>query len=166
MLALPFSAVHEGGDSCLMVGFIIYLFINLIYFVGVLVSAGKSVSVVALVQLLTLLGKTVLLTSYTHSALDNILLKLKVIAIAVNVFFLQVFFYHFFFTRVFLSFFLQEFFFFFFYKCFFYQYCHCPTFKVSLFLYLQLSTSHSCFYASLSSGDAYKDRLPNPNFEL
>ena len=34
--------------------------------------------VVTLVRLLVLMGQTVLLTSYTHSALDNILLKLKV----------------------------------------------------------------------------------------
>ncbi|XP_018009050.1 DNA replication ATP-dependent helicase/nuclease DNA2 [Hyalella azteca] len=40
-------------------------------------GTGKSVSVVALVQVLVLMGKSVLLTAYTHSAVDNILLKLK-----------------------------------------------------------------------------------------
>lgn len=37
---------------------------------------GKTSTIVALVKVLTLLGHSVLLTSYTHSAVDNILLKL------------------------------------------------------------------------------------------
>jgi len=39
-------------------------------------GAGKSTTVAALVQVLSALGKTVLLTSYTHSAVDTILIKL------------------------------------------------------------------------------------------
>ena len=37
---------------------------------------GKTSTIVSLVKVLTLLGYSVLLTSYTHSAVDNILLKL------------------------------------------------------------------------------------------
>ncbi|GJE93896.1 DNA replication ATP-dependent helicase/nuclease DNA2 [Phanerochaete sordida] len=40
-------------------------------------GTGKTTVIAALIQCLVLLGKTVLLTSYTHSAVDNILLKLK-----------------------------------------------------------------------------------------
>ena len=36
----------------------------------------------ALVRILSLLGVSVLLTSYTHSAVDNILLKLKQVLLA------------------------------------------------------------------------------------
>ena len=42
-----------------------------VYFVG------KTSTIVALVKVLNELGYSVLLTSYTHSAVDNILLKLK-----------------------------------------------------------------------------------------
>jgi len=40
-------------------------------------GTGKTSTIVALVRILTLLGQSVLLASYTHSAVDNILLKLK-----------------------------------------------------------------------------------------
>jgi len=40
-------------------------------------GTGKTTVIVALIKTLVQLGKTVLLTSYTHSAVDNILLKLK-----------------------------------------------------------------------------------------
>ena len=40
-------------------------------------GTGKSVCVVSLVQVLVKLGQSVFITSYTHSALDNILLRLK-----------------------------------------------------------------------------------------
>lgn len=40
-------------------------------------GTGKTTVIVALVRTLVALGKTVLLTSYTHSAVDTILLKLK-----------------------------------------------------------------------------------------
>ncbi|XP_012939097.1 DNA replication ATP-dependent helicase/nuclease DNA2 isoform X2 [Aplysia californica] len=40
-------------------------------------GTGKTSTIVALVKILRLLGQSVLLTSYTHSAVDNILLKLK-----------------------------------------------------------------------------------------
>ena len=40
-------------------------------------GTGKTTVVVALIKALVNLGKTVFLTSYTHSAVDNILLKLK-----------------------------------------------------------------------------------------
>lgn len=40
-------------------------------------GTGKTTVIAALIRCLVLLGKTVLLTSYTHSAVDNILLKLK-----------------------------------------------------------------------------------------
>ena len=37
---------------------------------------GKTSTIVALVRVLVALGQSVLLASYTHSAVDNILLKL------------------------------------------------------------------------------------------
>ncbi|KAK7088075.1 hypothetical protein V1264_022042 [Littorina saxatilis] len=40
-------------------------------------GTGKTSTIVALVKILRELGQSVLLTSYTHSAVDNILLKLK-----------------------------------------------------------------------------------------
>ncbi|RWS05177.1 DNA replication ATP-dependent helicase/nuclease DNA2-like protein [Dinothrombium tinctorium] len=40
-------------------------------------GAGKTTTIVSIVRLLAEIGKSVLITSYTHSALDNILLKLK-----------------------------------------------------------------------------------------
>uniref|UniRef100_A0A0B6ZZJ2 DNA replication ATP-dependent helicase/nuclease n=1 Tax=Arion vulgaris TaxID=1028688 RepID=A0A0B6ZZJ2_9EUPU len=40
-------------------------------------GTGKTATIVALVKILCLTKQTVLLTSYTHSAVDNILLKLK-----------------------------------------------------------------------------------------
>lgn len=40
-------------------------------------GTGKTSTIVALVELMVALGHSVLLTSYTHSAVDNILLKLK-----------------------------------------------------------------------------------------
>ncbi|XP_064613334.1 DNA replication ATP-dependent helicase/nuclease DNA2-like [Liolophura sinensis] len=40
-------------------------------------GTGKTSTIVALVKILKLLGHSVLLASYTHSAVDNILLKLK-----------------------------------------------------------------------------------------
>ena len=39
-------------------------------------GSGKTTMIVALVRLLVKMGKSVLLTSYTHSAVDNLLLKL------------------------------------------------------------------------------------------
>jgi DNA replication ATP-dependent helicase Dna2 len=39
-------------------------------------GSGKTTAIVALIRLLVALGKTVLLTSYTHSAVDNVLIKL------------------------------------------------------------------------------------------
>ena len=39
-------------------------------------GTGKTSLIVALIRLAVLLGQTVLLTSYTHSAVDNVLLKL------------------------------------------------------------------------------------------
>ena len=38
--------------------------------------SGKTSTIVSLVKILTELGQSVLLTSYTHSAVDNILIKL------------------------------------------------------------------------------------------
>ena len=40
--------------------------------------AGKTSTIVALVRLLVTMGRSVLLASYTHSAVDTVLLKLKV----------------------------------------------------------------------------------------
>ncbi|XP_014676403.1 PREDICTED: DNA replication ATP-dependent helicase/nuclease DNA2-like isoform X2 [Priapulus caudatus] len=40
-------------------------------------GAGKTSTIVALIEALVLLGNSVLVTSYTHSAVDNLLLKLK-----------------------------------------------------------------------------------------
>lgn len=39
-------------------------------------GSGKSTCIVALIRLLVVLGKSVLLTSYTHAAVDNVLVKL------------------------------------------------------------------------------------------
>ena len=39
-------------------------------------GSGKTTLIVALVRLLVKMGKSVLLTAYTHSALDNVLIKL------------------------------------------------------------------------------------------
>lgn len=39
-------------------------------------GTGKTTTIACLVRLLVALGKSVLVTSYTHSAVDNILLKL------------------------------------------------------------------------------------------
>ncbi len=39
-------------------------------------GAGKTSTLVTAVKALTVLGKTVLITAYTHSAVDNILIKL------------------------------------------------------------------------------------------
>ncbi|XP_042223587.1 DNA replication ATP-dependent helicase/nuclease DNA2-like, partial [Homarus americanus] len=40
-------------------------------------GTGKTSTIVSLVRLMVSLGLSVLLTSYTHTAVDNILLKLK-----------------------------------------------------------------------------------------
>lgn len=40
-------------------------------------GTGKTTTIACLVRTLVARGNTVLLTSYTHSAVDNILLKLK-----------------------------------------------------------------------------------------
>jgi len=45
--------------------------------VCVVFTLGKTSMIVSLVRILTVLGQSVLLASYTHSAVDNILLKLK-----------------------------------------------------------------------------------------
>jgi DNA replication ATP-dependent helicase Dna2 len=36
-------------------------------------GSGKTTAIVALIRLIVALGKTVLLTSYTHAAVDNVL---------------------------------------------------------------------------------------------
>ena len=41
------------------------------------ISAGKTTAISELVQALVRTGSSVMVTSYTHSAVDNILLKLK-----------------------------------------------------------------------------------------
>ncbi|KAK3084107.1 hypothetical protein FSP39_008260 [Pinctada imbricata] len=45
-------------------------------------GTGKTSTIVSLVRVLETLGKSVLLTSYTHSAVDNILLKLKKVGVS------------------------------------------------------------------------------------
>lgn len=40
-------------------------------------GTGKTTTIACLVQVLVARGNTVMLASYTHSAVDNILLKLK-----------------------------------------------------------------------------------------
>lgn len=40
-------------------------------------GTGKTTTIARLVRIMVNRGKTVLLTSYTHTAVDNILLKLK-----------------------------------------------------------------------------------------
>lgn len=40
-------------------------------------GTGKTTTIARLVQILVARGKSVLLTSYTHTAVDNILLKIK-----------------------------------------------------------------------------------------
>ena len=47
-------------------------------------GTGKTTTIACIVKILTLLGKTVLIASYTHSAVDNILLKLKKVDILLN----------------------------------------------------------------------------------
>ena len=47
-------------------------------------GTGKTTTITCLVEVLVAQGKSVLLTSYTHSAVDNILLKLKQVHVAVN----------------------------------------------------------------------------------
>ena len=42
----------------------------------IILCTGKTSTIVSLVRILTALGMSVLLASYTHSAVDNILLKL------------------------------------------------------------------------------------------
>ena len=50
-----------------------------------MIITGKTATIVAVARVLNLLGLSVLLTSYTHSAVDNILLKLmKVIYIKIG----------------------------------------------------------------------------------
>ena len=44
---------------------------------NVLHATGKTSTIVALIKVLKELRKSVLLTSYTHSAVDNVLVKLK-----------------------------------------------------------------------------------------
>ena len=43
-------------------------------------GTGKTTTIACLIESLVALGKTVLLSSYTHSAVDNILLKLNVVS--------------------------------------------------------------------------------------
>ena len=40
-------------------------------------GTGKTTAIACLAKVLVILGKSVLITSYTHTAVDNILLKLK-----------------------------------------------------------------------------------------
>ena len=47
-------------------------------------GTGKTTTIACIVKILTLLGKSVLIASYTHSAVDNILLKLKKVDILLN----------------------------------------------------------------------------------
>ena len=49
--------------------------------VFVCVCAGKTSTIVTLVRMLAALGFSVLLTGYTHSSVDNILLKLKAVSV-------------------------------------------------------------------------------------
>ena len=39
--------------------------------------SGKTTTIVCIIRLLVQQGKTILLTSYTHTAVDNVLLKLE-----------------------------------------------------------------------------------------
>lgn len=50
-------------------------FTHFLYLLG-MPGAGKSTTIACLVRALVAMGKSVLLTSYTHSAVDTILLKL------------------------------------------------------------------------------------------
>lgn len=45
-------------------------------------GTGKTQTLVALIEILVLLGKSVLLTSHTHSAVDNVLLRLKGVGVS------------------------------------------------------------------------------------
>lgn len=40
-------------------------------------GTGKTQTLAALIQLLVLMGKSILITSHTHSAVDNVLLRLR-----------------------------------------------------------------------------------------
>ena len=48
---------------------------------SVCACAGKTSTIVTLVRMLAALGFSVLLTGYTHSSVDNILLKLKAVSV-------------------------------------------------------------------------------------
>ena len=48
-------------------------------------GTGKTTSIACIVNILVALGKSVLIASYTHTAVDNILLKLKEVREKVNV---------------------------------------------------------------------------------
>lgn len=43
---------------------------------GSFLGTGKTQTIIAIVSLLVMMGKSVLITSHTHSAVDNVLLRL------------------------------------------------------------------------------------------
>lgn len=50
---------------------------RLIKLVFLIPGTGKTQTVITIIRLLSLLGKSILITSHTHSAVDNVLLRLK-----------------------------------------------------------------------------------------
>lgn len=66
ILELLFSQVMAAKDYALILG---------------MPGTGKTTTIACLVQILVAQGKSILLTSYTHSAVDNILLKLKKVTV-------------------------------------------------------------------------------------
>lgn len=42
-----------------------------------ILGTGKTQTVIAIIRLLALMGKSILITSHTHSAVDNVLLRLR-----------------------------------------------------------------------------------------
>lgn len=42
-----------------------------------ILGTGKTQTVTAIIRLLVLMGKSILITSHTHSAVDNVLLRLR-----------------------------------------------------------------------------------------
>lgn len=55
---------------------IIYININIVYVFQGMPGSGKTTTIVAMIRILLLCNLRVLVTSYTHSAVDNLLLKL------------------------------------------------------------------------------------------
>ena len=91
-------------DYCLILGrpgtgnfFSLYLTFSLFFALQIISHAinlgdltGKTTTISKLVQTMVGRGESVLVTSYTHSAVDNILLKLKEVVVSVHLYILMI----------------------------------------------------------------------------